>query len=94
MTNSSLADGHNDLAYLVRDLFGNHIYDDNFTVPFVNGNLTGHVDLPRLSQGKVGGTFWSVFVPCPEHNMDFSDENYAESTHLAFYVVLSREKRK
>ena len=41
--------------------------------------MAGHVDLPRLSKGKVGGTFWSVFVPCPAKNMDFSDENYAAS---------------
>lgn len=59
--------------------YGNHIYDKNFTYPFVHGNLTGHVDLPRLSEGKVGGTFWSVYCPCPKDGMDFSDENYAQS---------------
>lgn len=61
-------------------LYRNHIYDKNFTDAFINGNLSGHVDLPRLSDGKVGGTFWSVFVPCPKAGMDFSDKNYAEST--------------
>jgi len=39
-----------------------------------------HVDLPRLKAGKVGGTFWSVYVGCPEEGSDFSDENYADST--------------
>lgn len=76
---NSTADGHDDLPYLIRELFNNRIYSENFTIPFVNGNLTGHVDIPRLSQGKVGGTFWSVFVPCPKDGMDFSDENYAAS---------------
>jgi hypothetical protein len=34
-----------------------------FTDTFVQGNFPGQVDIPRLIQGKVGGTFWSVFVP-------------------------------
>lgn len=42
--------------------------------------MGGHVDLPRLKRGYVGGTFWSVFVPCPKDWTDFSDENYAAST--------------
>lgn len=78
-TNSVPADGHDDLPILVRMLFKNRIYGDNFTIPFTNGTMKGHVDLPRLSQGKVGGTFWSVFVECPKDGMDFSDENYATS---------------
>lgn len=64
---------------LVRMVVKNRIYNDNFTAPFVNGTWKGHVDLPRLGQGKVGGTFWSVFVECPVDGMDFSDENYAAS---------------
>jgi membrane dipeptidase len=37
----------------------------------------GHVDAPRLDKGKVGGSFWSVFVGCPKNITDFSDGNYA-----------------
>jgi len=79
---TSFGDGHNDLPFLIRYLYGNRIYGQNFTEPFVHGNLTGHVDLPRLSSGKVGGTFWSVYVPCPKDGMDFSHENYAASTSI------------
>lgn len=64
---------------VVRMKYHNRIYGDDFTAPFTNGTLAGHVDLPRLSEGKVGGTFWSVFVECPKDGMDFSDENYATS---------------
>ena len=64
---------------LIRFAFGNHIYGSNFTKPFTHGSFPGHVDLPRLSEGKVGGTFWSVYVPCPEDAADFSDENYSAS---------------
>ena len=64
---------------MVRELFHNRVNDRNFTETFVTGNFPGHVDIPRLKQGRVGGTFWSVFVPCPKNGSDFSDENYAAS---------------
>jgi membrane dipeptidase len=71
------ADGHNDLAIVLRHLYGNHIYDKNFTEPFEDGGLYGHVDLPRLKKGKVGGVFWSAYTSCPKDGDDFSDGNYA-----------------
>lgn len=73
------SDGHNDLPTLIRYLYGNRIYGSNFTELFVHGNLSGHVDLPRLKAGKVGGTFWSVYVVCPKDGANYSDANYAES---------------
>ena len=39
--------------------------------------MLGHVDIPRLKAGKVGGAFWSAFVGCPANGSDFSDANYA-----------------
>ena len=39
--------------------------------------MLGHVDIPRLKEGKAGGVFWSAFVPCPANGSDFSDANYA-----------------
>lgn len=27
--------------------------------------MPGHVDIPRLRTGRVGGFFWSVYTPCP-----------------------------
>ena len=64
---------------LVRYLYNNHIYDENFTVPFEEGGVPMHVDLPRLREGMNGGAFWSVWAPCPPDGRDFSDENYAPS---------------
>ncbi|THC90939.1 hypothetical protein EYZ11_009589 [Aspergillus tanneri] len=49
--------------------------------------MVGHVDLPRLSQGQVGGTFWSVFTECPENGTDFSDANYAASVRHTIEAV-------
>src|SRR5215469_12647484 len=61
---------------LIRYLYKNHIYNNSFADLFENGGLLGHVDLPRLRSGKVGGTFWSAYIQCPEDGFDFSDANY------------------
>ncbi|KAF9883018.1 hypothetical protein FE257_004331 [Aspergillus nanangensis] len=79
LTNTPLIDGHDDLPILIRVLYKNQIYQDNFTTPFTKGGFPYHLDLPRLKEGKVGGTFWSVYVDCPKNWTDFSNENYAPS---------------
>ncbi|OQD87753.1 hypothetical protein PENANT_c005G04044 [Penicillium antarcticum] len=87
--------GHDDFPIFVREVFHNRINDRNFTDAFVKGTLPGHVDIPRLKQGRVGGTFWSVFVPCPADGADFSDENYAASVRetMEQVDVMSRVQR-
>ncbi|KAL8703607.1 MAG: hypothetical protein Q9201_003206 [Fulgogasparrea decipioides] len=60
-------------------MYHNRIYDPVFIDKFENGGLEMHVDLPRLKAGKVGGTFWSAFVPCPSNGPDFSEEDYAHA---------------
>ena len=75
-----LVDGHNDLAIVLRLLYQNHINKKEFRDRFENGGMDLHIDLPRLKEGKVGGAFWSAFIPCPSNaSQDFSDENYAEA---------------
>ncbi|KAG9310591.1 membrane dipeptidase-domain-containing protein [Chiua virens] len=32
-----------------------------------------HVDIPRLREGKLGGFFWSVYVPCAESSAEGKD---------------------
>lgn len=66
LKDTPLIDGHNDLAYYLRWAYSNHIYQDNFTVPWTTGKLGGEVDLFRLREGQVGGTFWSIYVDCPK----------------------------
>ncbi|KAI7312216.1 hypothetical protein KC315_g12057 [Hortaea werneckii] len=72
-----LIDGHIDLLILIRAIYGNHIYGENFTQPFEQGGMLGHFDLPRAETSQMGGAFWSAFVPCPADGFDFSDEAYA-----------------
>lgn len=36
----------------------------------VKGEFVGHVDVPRMRAGKLGGIFMSVWIPC-EENVEF-----------------------
>jgi membrane dipeptidase len=54
-----LVDGHNDLAWEIRERFGGDPGRADIGSP-----VTGlHTDLGRLRQGRVGAQFWSVYVP-------------------------------
>ncbi|MEO7664908.1 MAG: membrane dipeptidase, partial [Candidatus Limnocylindrales bacterium] len=57
---SPLIDGHNDLAIALRERVG------SIAVSSVDlrGSVEGlETDIPRLRAGRVGGQFWSVWVP-------------------------------
>ena len=54
-----IIDGHNDLAYAVRDL----VAYDLTRHPLDQRQSETQTDLVRLAEGGVGGQFWSVFVP-------------------------------
>jgi membrane dipeptidase len=53
-----LIDGHNDLAWEIRENFG-----DLDAVDLTARVAKTHTDIPRLVEGGVGGQFWSVYVP-------------------------------
>lgn len=53
-------DGHNDLAWALRELNGYDLDDADL----LRGEPRLQTDVPRLRTGGVGAQFWSVFVPC------------------------------
>ena len=59
LTQHPLIDGHNDLAWELREAKGPDSGETDLAAPV---GFT-HTDLPRLAQGRVGAQFWSVFVP-------------------------------
>jgi membrane dipeptidase len=59
LTSTPLVDGHNDLAWAMRELCG---YDLD-RADLEAGEPRLHTDLPRLRRGRVGAQFWSVYVP-------------------------------
>ncbi|HLB08266.1 MAG TPA: dipeptidase [Gemmatimonadaceae bacterium] len=55
-----LIDGHNDLAWRIRqDKSAPHDVD----VYDLRGTTPGHTDLARMKEGMVGAQFWSVYIP-------------------------------
>ena len=56
---SPLVDGHNDLAWALREAGSQDLAGTNLAGPV---GFT-HTDLPRLAEGGVGAQFWSVYVP-------------------------------
>jgi membrane dipeptidase len=56
---SPLVDGHNDLAWELRESGNQDLGKTDLAGPV---GFT-HTDLPRLAEGKVGAQFWSVYVP-------------------------------
>jgi membrane dipeptidase len=54
-----LIDGHNDLPWEIRELYGSDLAAADLLGRLPNT----HTDIPRLVEGGVGGQFWSVYVP-------------------------------
>jgi membrane dipeptidase len=63
-----LIDGHNDLAWEIRERFKSDVAAVNLAVdtrhfPLEAGQAALMTDIPRLRAGHVGAQFWSVWVP-------------------------------
>jgi membrane dipeptidase len=61
-----LIDGHNDVPWTYRRASENSVLQIDFSKNIPNWQT----DLPRLISGKVGGQFWSVYVPCEFQGKD------------------------
>lgn len=59
-----LIDGHNDIAWAIRQGFGGDPARPALAQSAASGRKPPlHTDIPRLRRGGVGGQFWSVYVP-------------------------------
>ena len=59
LAHAPLVDGHNDLAWEIRERFGADLTVAELAV----GMPRLHTDLSRLRRGHLGAQFWSVYVP-------------------------------
>lgn len=66
---SPLIDGHNDLAWVIREDMRAPRDVESYDL---RKRTRGDTDLPRLRSGQVGAQFWSVFIPG-----DIKDSGYA-----------------
>lgn len=82
LKDTPLIDTHIDFPIFLRFMYENHIY--NFTE---DDTLPGQVDFPRLREGKLGASFWSVWSPCPEDNGNYSDSIYTETVDIAYSQI-------
>ena len=58
-----IIDGHNDWAEQLRGQFGEKWWGVDLMADSRKLASPLHTDIPRLHQGRVGGQFWSVWVP-------------------------------
>jgi membrane dipeptidase len=58
-----LVDGHNDLPWAIRE---SKDAPSDVAAYDLTKRTKGQTDLPRLREGRVGGQFWSVYVPGEE----------------------------
>jgi hypothetical protein len=94
LNENPLIDGHNDLLILIRSLYDNHIYGNNFSDLLENGGLPGHFDFPRAEAGQLGGSFWSAFVSKPcfyYHEHIYADDVYR--CHVQQTALISPTRR-
>jgi membrane dipeptidase len=58
LSRAPLIDSHNDLPWLVREYAGGDLSDYD-----LRRRAPHETDLARLAEGRVGGQFWSVWIP-------------------------------
>jgi membrane dipeptidase len=63
LKNTPLIDGHNDLPAAYKSRVAGHLHQMPFTSDLSKLEKPTHTDLPRLRKGRVGGQFWSVWIP-------------------------------
>lgn len=75
-----------DLPILVRSRFANNVSAVDLEKAF-----PGHLDIPRLHEGKVGGFFWSVYVDCPglDEGDDYLNATWRVRCVLAIPIPVS-----
>ncbi|RVX67415.1 hypothetical protein B0A52_08768 [Exophiala mesophila] len=60
MESNPLLDTHIDLPQIIRSLHRRPLD----ALPQLNSSFPGHVDIPRMREGRLGGAFWTVWAPC------------------------------
>lgn len=77
-----LIDGHVDLPYVARHLSRRPLD----VLPELATGLAGHVDLPKLRQGGVGGLFHVAYAPCDAQP---TGEDFLEPTNAVEWALES-----
>ncbi len=63
LTRAPVIDGHNDLAWEIRQKHASRVEAIDLTRDTTRLASPLQTDIPRLKKGRVGGQFWSVYIP-------------------------------
>ncbi len=63
LSDTPLIDGHNDIPWQYRQRAGNDLDGLDLAADLTQLESPTHTDIPRLRAGRVGGQFWSVYIP-------------------------------
>lgn len=50
-------------------------------IPQLAHHLPGHVDIPRMRKGRLGGAFWTVWAPCHGHGGEDPGADFTNPTN-------------
>jgi len=78
-----LIDGHNDLPWEIR----NAEVPGDVRAYGLEGRTAGHTDIPRLREGRVGGQFWSVYVPVTAMEEGVAARTQLEQIDIALALI-------
>lgn len=70
LARAPVIDGHNDLAWEIRSSYGGKVDAVDLTRDTANLARPLQTDIPRLRKGRVGGQFWSVYIPSDQANAE------------------------
>lgn len=71
-----LIDGHIDIPVQARYRYSNHVDK----IHLENRDFPLQVNIPKLREGKLGGFFWSAYVPCASDVHYDEGPNYSKAT--------------
>jgi membrane dipeptidase len=75
-----LLDTHVDLPQILRTMERRPLDG----VDSMKGNLPGHVDIPKMKQGRLGGLFMTVYTPCPGMQGQDEGEDFTRPLDVSY----------
>ena len=84
LAETPLIDGHNDLAWRIRT---QATAPGDVAAYGLEGATGGHTDIPRLRRGRVGGQFWSVYVPVSSVERGDAARMQLEQIDIALRII-------
>ncbi|HET7746889.1 MAG TPA: dipeptidase [Vicinamibacteria bacterium] len=84
LSKTPLVDGHIDLPWAIRD---NEKAPRDVAAYDLRQRTPGHTDLERLARGKVGGVFWSVYIPADPKRAQGFAKTQLEQIDIARQVI-------